>query len=54
MKGCPLCGGKAELFGSDLKETFFKVGCDYCEIYVIARNGIIAQSVWNAIGKVEQ
>lgn len=53
MKRCPLCGGEAELIGSDLNNTFFKVGCTYCEIYVLARNGMIAQQIWNNIKKVE-
>ena len=49
MKRCPLCGGKAELIGSDLRETLFKVGCGRCELYVTARNGMIAQIAWNSI-----
>ena len=54
MKRCPLCGGRARLIGSDLKETFFKVGCDRCELYIMAKNGMIAQIVWNSIERVEQ
>lgn len=53
MKTCPLCGGRAKLIGSDLNNTFFKVGCERCELYISARNGVIAQVVWNHIKRVE-
>ncbi len=54
MKVCPLCNHRAKLIGSDLNNTFFKVGCDRCELYVMAKNGMIAQIVWNNIERVKQ
>ena len=53
MKECPICGRKAALIGSDLREREFKVGCPYCQIYVVADNGVKAQLIWNHIKKVD-